>query len=68
MAADVNVFDPDTVGPVVPRLVGDLPAGGLRLEQRSQGFLATLVNGRVTIRNGETTGETPGRLLRSGSD
>jgi N-acyl-D-aspartate/D-glutamate deacylase len=68
MAADVNVFDPDTVGPVVPRLVGDLPAGGLRLEQRSEGFLATLVNGRVTIRNGETTGETPGRLLRSGSD
>jgi N-acyl-D-amino-acid deacylase len=64
MAADVNVFDPETVGPAVPTLVDDLPAGGRRLDQRSQGFLATLVNGRVTIRDGETTGETPGRLLR----
>jgi N-acyl-D-aspartate/D-glutamate deacylase len=65
MAADINVFDPDTVGPAVPRLVDDLPAGGRRLEQRSHGFLATVVNGRVTIDRGEPTGETPGRLLRS---
>ncbi len=67
MAADVNVFDPATVGPAVPRLVDDLPAGGRRLEQRSQGFLATLVNGRVTIRDGESTGASPGILIRSGS-
>jgi N-acyl-D-aspartate/D-glutamate deacylase len=67
MAADVNVFDPATVGPVVPRLVDDLPAGGRRLEQRSQGFLATLVNGQVTIRDGASTGATPGTLIRSGS-
>jgi N-acyl-D-amino-acid deacylase len=65
MVADVNVFDPATVGPAVPRLVDDLPAGGRRLEQRSHGFLATLVNGEVTIHHGETTGATPGRLLRS---
>jgi N-acyl-D-aspartate/D-glutamate deacylase len=67
MVADLNVFDPATVGPSVPALVADLPAGGLRLEQRSEGFLATLVNGQVTIRNGEHTGCTPGRLLRRGS-
>lgn len=66
MAADVNVFDPDTVGPTVPRLVDDLPAGGRRLEQRSTGFLATLVGGQVTIDRGTPTGATPGRLLRSG--
>ena len=66
MAADINVFDPATVGPAVPALVDDLPGGGLRLEQRSRGFAATLVNGRVTIRNGDPTGEHPGRLLRSG--
>jgi len=64
MAADVNVFDPATVGPAVPRLVDDLPAGGRRLEQRSVGFLATVVNGEVTIRDGMRTGRTPGRLLR----
>jgi N-acyl-D-aspartate/D-glutamate deacylase len=64
MAADLNVFDPDTVGPAVPRLVDDLPAGGLRLEQRSVGFAATVVGGQVTIRDGEPTGARPGRLVR----
>ena len=64
MVADLNVFDPDTVGPAVPTLVDDLPAGGRRLEQRSTGFRATLVNGSVTLQDGEATGATPGRLLR----
>jgi N-acyl-D-aspartate/D-glutamate deacylase len=64
MAADVTVFDPDTVAPAVPVLVDDLPAGGRRLEQRSVGFLATVVGGEVTIDRGEPTGATPGRLLR----
>ncbi len=64
MAADITVFDPDTVAPAVPVLVADLPAGGRRLEQRSVGFLATVVGGDVTIERGEPTGATPGRLLR----
>ena len=64
MTADLNVFDPDTVGPAVPRLVADLPAGGLRLEQRSVGFDATVVAGQVTIRAGQATGALPGRLVR----
>jgi N-acyl-D-amino-acid deacylase len=65
MAADINVFDPVTVAPSVPRLVDDLPAGGLRLEQRSTGFAATVVAGQVTIRDGVPTGATPGRLVRN---
>ena len=64
MDADLVVFDKDTVGPAVPTLVDDLPAGGRRLEQRSVGFLATVVAGEVTIDRGEQTGATPGRLLR----
>lgn len=64
MKADLNVFDPSTVGPAVPRLVDDLPAGGRRLEQRAEGFLATLVNGQVTIDAGRPTGARPGVLLR----
>jgi N-acyl-D-aspartate/D-glutamate deacylase len=64
MRADLNVFDPATVGPAVPRLVADLPGGGLRLEQRSVGFRATMVNGRVTISEGQSTSELPGRLVR----
>lgn len=65
MKADLNVFDPGTVGPAVPRLVADLPGGGNRLEQRSHGFLATIVGGEVTIERGERTGATPGRLIRA---
>ena len=64
MDADLNIFDPATVGPAVPVLVDDLPAGGRRLEQRSEGFRATVVAGEVTIDRGEPTGTTPGRLLR----
>ncbi len=64
MIADLNIFDPETVGPSVPVLVDDLPAGGRRLEQKSTGFLATVVGGEVTIDQGERTGATPGRLLR----
>jgi N-acyl-D-aspartate/D-glutamate deacylase len=66
MDADLNVFDPETVGPAVPTIVDDLPAGGRRLEQRSVGFLATLVAGQVTIERGSATGAAPGRLLRKG--
>jgi N-acyl-D-amino-acid deacylase len=64
MKADLNVFDPQKVGPAVPRLVDDLPAGGRRLDQRAEGFLATVVNGEATIEAGQRTGTTPGRLLR----
>jgi N-acyl-D-aspartate/D-glutamate deacylase len=66
MLADLNIFDPARVGPAVPTLVDDLPAGGRRLEQRAEGFLATLVAGEVTIIDGARTGATPGRLVRSG--
>ena len=65
MAADLNVFDPARVGPAVPVVVDDLPAGGQRLSQRSLGFAATVVGGEVTIRQGEPTGRLPGRLLRN---
>jgi N-acyl-D-amino-acid deacylase len=64
MVADLNIFDPAEIGPCVPVLVNDLPGGGQRLEQRSEGFLATVVGGDVTIDKGERTGATPGRLLR----
>ena len=65
MVADLNVFDPGVVAPAVPEVVNDLPGGGKRLSQRVVGFRATLVDGQVTIRDGEPTGERPGRLLRN---
>jgi N-acyl-D-amino-acid deacylase len=64
MVADINVFDPATVGPAMPRVVHDLPAGEPRIEQRSVGFRATIVAGRLVQRDGVHTGALPGRLLR----
>ena len=43
----------------------DLPAaGGERLLQRADGYVATLVAGNVVYRDGEHTGALPGRLIR----
>ena len=62
--ADVVIFDPQTVEPQVPELTYDLPAGARRLKQKANGFLATVVNGEVVLRNNEHTGVLPGQLLR----
>jgi N-acyl-D-aspartate/D-glutamate deacylase len=63
-AADVVVFDPETVAPQMPTVRHDLPAGATRLFQQATGIAATVVNGKVLLRNGEHTGNLPGRLLR----
>lgn len=65
MVADLNVFNPETVGPAMPELVHDLPAGALRIVQRADGFLATVVAGQLVLREGQHTGAAPGRLLRT---
>ena len=62
--ADINIFDPDTFGPMMPEIVHDLPKGARRLSQKSRGIKATLVAGEVFIENGEHTGALPGKLLR----
>ena len=64
LAADLVVFDPDTVGPGMPEVAWDLPGGATRLVQKASGIAATVVNGQVLIRNGEHTGAYPGQLLR----
>ena len=46
------------------RCVHDLPAGGKRLVQAADGYVATLVAGEVTYENGEACGPLPGRLVR----
>ena len=62
--ADVIIFDPETVAPQLPVVTHDLPAGARRLKQKADGFLATVVNGEVVLRNNEHTGALPGQLLR----
>ena len=63
-AADVIVFDPDRIAPLLPELVYDLPAGARRLKQQSTGLLVTVVNSEVRRRENEHTGALPGQLLR----
>jgi N-acyl-D-amino-acid deacylase len=43
----------------------DLPGGGRRLMQRSDGYGVTILSGVPVYRDGEVTGELPGRLVRS---
>jgi N-acyl-D-amino-acid deacylase len=64
--ADVNLIDLDAMRLHAPEMVHDLPAGGRRLVQRADGYVATLVAGTVTFEGGEPTGERPGRLVRFG--
>ena len=62
--ADVCVFDPEAIAPTMPVLAHDLPAGAPRIIQKSDGILATVVNGEVFMRENEHTGALPGRLIR----
>jgi N-acyl-D-aspartate/D-glutamate deacylase len=64
LAADLVVFDPQTIAPEMPEVVHDLPAGARRLVQRCRGVAATVVNGEILLRDGKPTGALPGRLLR----
>jgi N-acyl-D-aspartate/D-glutamate deacylase len=63
-AADIVVFDEATIQPRLPTVHHDLPGGARRLVQKADGIAATVVNGAVTLRNGEATGAHPGQLIR----
>jgi N-acyl-D-aspartate/D-glutamate deacylase len=62
--ADLNVIDIDRLTLRAPRLVADLPAGGTRLLQSAEGYVATVKRGEVIARDGDLTGARPGRLQR----
>jgi len=64
--ADINLIDLARLRVHVPTVVHDLPAGGRRMHQRADGYVATIVSGAVTYRDGEATGALPGRLVRGG--
>ncbi|WP_425228773.1 N-acyl-D-amino-acid deacylase family protein [Sphingomonas sp.] len=64
LRADLNVIDYDALTLHAPEVAYDLPAGGKRLMQRADGYLASIVAGQVTYRNGVATDALPGRLLR----
>jgi len=65
LAADLMVFDPDTIGPLEPGEAHDLPGGARRRKQLAKGIEWTLVNGQVLIEKGEHTGAFPGKVARN---
>jgi N-acyl-D-aspartate/D-glutamate deacylase len=67
-AADVVIFDPDTVdcGPIAMRQ--DLPGAQKRLYADSVGIRHVIVGGRIVASDNRPTGQMGGRVLRSGRD
>jgi N-acyl-D-aspartate/D-glutamate deacylase len=63
--ADLNVIDFDRLDLTMPEVRHDLPTGAVNLSQRATGYAATIVNGRVLMRDGRHTGALPGRVLRN---
>ncbi len=64
LRADVNIFDPDKVAEKHPEIVHDFPGGAPRFIQKSMGYQATLVNGQISVLDGEHTGARAGAVLR----
>ncbi len=65
LAADMVVFDPDTVNPGKEEAVHDLPNNGWRIRLLAEGIHYTVVNGEVLMEGGQHTGATPGQVLRN---
>ena len=68
LKADINIIDWENVGSSDPFMTQDLPAGGKRLMQHTQGYVTTIVSGKVTYINGEFTKERPGTVVKSVKD
>ncbi|QEN12442.1 N-acyl-D-amino-acid deacylase family protein [Mycolicibacterium sp. ELW1] len=62
--ADLNVIDADALRLHQPTVKADLPAGGRRLDQTADGYVATIVAGEVISENGVPTSALPGKLIR----
>ena len=62
--ADLNVIDAAAMRLHRPVVVNDLPAGGRRLDQSADGYVATIVSGEVIAENGVPTDARPGKLIR----
>jgi N-acyl-D-amino-acid deacylase len=65
MAADLVVFDPDTVKPVAEDVVHDFPNDGWRMRELCEGIHFTVVNGDVLMEKGTHTGNLPGRIIKN---
>ena len=63
--ADINIIDLDALALHLPEYVHDFPGGAGRYVQGSDGYRATIVNGRISLEMGRHTGDLAGVMLRS---
>jgi N-acyl-D-aspartate/D-glutamate deacylase len=65
MAADIVVFDPETVNPGAEDVVHDFPNNGWRIRELAEGIYCSIVNGQILLEAGKHVGTYPGRVLRN---
>jgi N-acyl-D-aspartate/D-glutamate deacylase len=65
LAADIVVFDPNTVQPRKQDVVHDFPHNGWRMRVLADGIHYTVVNGEVVLDHEKPTTATPGKVLRN---
>ncbi len=65
MAADLAIWDANTISPVTKDIVHDFPNNGWRIREQAEGVEFTIVNGDILVEGGELTGALPGQVLRN---
>ena len=63
-AADITIFDPDTITSKPREPVADLPGGGIQVKRDSVGIEHVIVNGKVLFEHGALTDALPGQIIR----
>ena len=59
-----NILDIENLGSSDPYMLKDLPAGGSRLMQKTSGYLANIVSGKITYVKGKKENVLPGKLVK----
>jgi len=65
--ADVVIYDYENLKMRPMEITHDFPGGEWRRVQRANGYHYVIVNGQVTLKDGQPTGAMSGRLLRHGA-
>ena len=63
-AADITIFDPDTIAAKPREPIYEFPNGEMHVEQGATGINYVIVNGEALLEDGEHTGALPGQVLR----
>jgi N-acyl-D-aspartate/D-glutamate deacylase len=66
--ADVLILDETTIGHGHREMRNDLPGGAARIYSEPFGVEKVIVNGVVTVADGQLTGAQNGKVIRSGKD